>query len=439
MTHRLPRIGASRRSFLMGSSMAALGLGLTACGRADSTASVAASASATVSSGPATGDLTFWAGSPDGDTLKTFLKPFTEANPDLNLKITTIPSDDMDTKVTAAIASGKVPDMVMLYSQTQASMLATGTFASVPTGSIDTSAFFTPTQEGVQVDGVFKAVPWYAYGRACYYRKDIVEDELGLTVPTTWDENLTFLQGMVDGGYKTPLGLSVAWDEYTAEMFVEYLAQNDGSVISDDNSTWTINSDAAVETLEYIGKLFTSGYASPDGPLFLDTVPWITTGKTLVNINGPWLPGWLDEAKSDGWAAEHMGSFEMPAGPNGTVASALGSGSLGVFADSENTDAAWKLIQYMSEPDVQVDWYENFGNLPAVSSAWDDPAIADDEMLTAVRDIMEDTFTMPGVSTWSRVAAVIGEQMEKVARGKATAQDALDEAQSQAESIGTGN
>jgi len=86
-----------------------------------------------------------------------------------------------------------------------------------------------------------------------------------------------------------------------------------------------------------------------------------------------------------------------------------------------------------------VKWYEIFGNLPAVESAWDEPAIADSEILAPIRDSLSVGVTIPRVSTWSEVGLILSQQIERVARGTATAQEALDAAQAEAESIGVGN
>lgn len=132
---------------LAGASAAALTAGLAACGRSDAGESES-SATISVDDAPATGTVEFWAGAPDGDSLPPFVAAFKEENPDVTVNVTTIPSSEFDTKLTAAIASGRVPDLVSLYSQTQSSILATGAFQTVPEGLLDMSSFFEPALAG---------------------------------------------------------------------------------------------------------------------------------------------------------------------------------------------------------------------------------------------------------------------------------------------------
>jgi multiple sugar transport system substrate-binding protein len=415
-------------------SIALLAVTLTGCGRSDAPRSEAAGAS--VDDEPATGTLEFWAGAPAGDELPAFLDAFEAANPDLDINVTSVPEDQFDTKLTTAIASGDVPDMVYLYSQTQSTLLDTGAFAAVPDGVVDEGSFFESSYDSTLIDGVSFAVPWYSYANIYYYRADIVE-ELGLTPPTTWDQWSAFLAELQAAGYEHPLGLSVGWNGYSAQQFNDFAHASGGSFLSADGAAWTINSEENVQALEFYATLFDNGYASADGPGFLDTTPWFSSGETVMISNGPWFPGWLDEANGDGWSDEHVGSIVPPAGPNGHAAS-LGGGSLAVLADAQNQDAAWKLIRYLSGPDVQVDWYDTFGNLPAVETAWSSPAIEEDELLTAVKAAIPSGVNVPEVPTWNQVGQIIGEQMERVARGEATAREVLDEAQVQAEAVGTG-
>jgi multiple sugar transport system substrate-binding protein len=433
MTITRPRV---KRAALLAAAPAVIAtLLLSGCGRTDS---ADAGSSTTIDDSAATGTIEFWAGAPDGDELPAFLADFEAANPDVTVNVTTAPSDGFDTKLTTAIASGNVPDMVFLYSQTQSSMLATDAFEAVPDGLVDPDSFFPSSYDGTLIDGTSYAVPWYSYANVWYYRKDLVE-AAGVPLPKTWEEFETFAKSMQATGVANPIGLSVAWDGYTAQSLGEFAKANGGAFINEDDTEWTINSDANVGALDYWAGLIQQGYASADGPLFLDTTPWFSSGQTVMLNSGPWFPGWLDDANGEGWSAEHVGAIVAPAGKDGSVGS-IGGGSLAVLKDGKNSEAAWKLVQWMSQPDVQAKWYDTFGNLPAVESAWDDSeAISSDPLLQPVKDSIPNAVSVPAVPTWSEVGSIIGEQIERVARGEATAQEALDEAQAQAESIGTGS
>src|SRR3546814_15684356 len=70
-------------------------------------------------------------------------------------------------------------------------------------------------------------------------------------------------------------------------------------------------------------------------------------------------------------------------------ASVAGGTSFVVFRDSEHKDAAWKLVAYLSDPEVQARFHGMTGNLPPRRSPWKDPALANDPYARAFRDQLE--------------------------------------------------
>ena len=394
-------------------------------------------AQAAIDDAPATGVLQVWIGGAEGEKLPEFLADFEAANPELTIELTPIPSDQFDAKLLTAIAAGSVPDVVRLYSQSQASLMATGAFAPVPEGLVNPDDFFAGAYGTNVKDGVAYGVPMDAYATMFQYRKDLLE-KAGLSVPKTWDEMKTYAKAMQEQGVTWGLGMDVGYDIYNAQGLNEYVHQNGGSFLNAEQTAWTINSPENVAALEYWGSFFTEGLASADGPQFLDTVPWFTTGEIAGKDIGPWFEQWLVDTSGREWVDANLGTAPMPAGAAGSV-SALGSGSLAVLKDGKNPNAAWKLVRYMAQPATQVAWYQFFGSLPSVKAAWDDPAISANPLLDAQREALLTAVDIPQVPTWNQVGTYLGQQMELVARGQATAQQVLDDVQSFAESAGLGN
>ncbi len=104
----------------------------------------------------------------------------------------------------------------------------------------------------------------------------------------------------------------------------------------------------------------------------------------------------------------------------------------------KNRDGAWKLVQWLSQPDVQTKWYETMSDLPAVKSAWDSGELADDQMLGVFGEQLNSGEAPPTTPTWEQVAAVIDSDIEQVVKGKKDVDAAASDMQKQAQSIGTG-
>jgi multiple sugar transport system substrate-binding protein len=85
-----------------------------------------------------------------------------------------------------------------------------------------------------------------------------------------------------------------------------------------------------------------------------------------------------------------------------------------------------------------VSQYKEYSSLPAVISAWKDPAIAGQPLLDAFLTQLQNTKVFPQVSTWQQVTVRLGKELEAVAKGRQTAEKAASNVQSYAESVGTG-
>jgi multiple sugar transport system substrate-binding protein len=109
-----------------------------------------------------------------------------------------------------------------------------------------------------------------------------------------------------------------------------------------------------------------------------------------------------------------------------------------VFEQADNKDAGWAFVEFASRPEVQATWYETVRDLPAVQAAWDDEALAGDELLAAFGEQLDDAKSPPAIPTWEEVATAIDGQIEQVVVGDSSPEDACAAMQAEAESIGTG-
>lgn len=427
----------SRRGVLrLTAGTALLGsLALAGCGRGSGNAATAAGAKP-VDESPAKGTVDVWAAQGDADVLDKVVKPFKAANPKLTVKFTLIPNAEYYTKLQSAIAAGKGPDVAQFFPESQAQFLDPSILRPVPDGLVAPAAFFASLWDAGVVKNVAYTVPWYAYTYALVYRSDLAK-KAGVKAPTTWDDMVPFFKALQRAGAGHGLGADIGWDIFNGQDVAMYAWQAGGSLLSADGK-WMLDTPAMVDAIKYNASFFTSGIADTSGPTFLDAQPYFVSGKTACMITGPWVIGQLDAvAKKTGWTASDVATAPLPAGSSGSFSFSAG-GSWGVLADSGNPDAAWKFIRYVSKPSTQVAQYKAYGSLPAVASAWANPAIAGQPLLDAFLAQLKNTRAFPQVSTWQQVATRLGKEMEAVAKGKGSAAKAAANVQAYAESLGTG-
>jgi multiple sugar transport system substrate-binding protein len=407
---------------------------LTACGRTTETApGGGGSAASTIASGPATGTITVWAQADEGAALPAFAKEFEAANPGVKVKVTALPWDAAHNKYQTAIAGGSTPDVAQMGTTWMGDFA--DSFVPTPT-SIDTSGFFPGAVKSTQVGGTTFGVPWYVDTRVIYYRKDLAAKAGYATFPTTWVDFKAMAKAMqTKSGAKWGITLPVGGaDSFQSMLFFPWSA---GAQLTDqDQKKWTLDSPAWVEAMTYYQSFFKDGIATPNPDAGAGAAESaFVNGSVPMWIAGPSGIGSITKAGGAGFA-DKFGVAMVPKQKSAT--SFIGGSDLVVFKNSKNQDAAWKFIQFMSKPETQVKWQKAVGDLPAVQSAWLDPALASDPKLSVFGAQLKDTNSPPSVSTWTQVSSAADTALEQIVRAGVAPGEAMKGLQGKADSIGTG-
>jgi len=406
--------------------IAVTALALAGCGRGDGTEDGAAEPAAEVTEGAASGSIEVWAMGTEGEKLGDFAAAFVAENPDVEVNVTAVPWDAAHDKIATAIAGGTTPDVSMIGTTWMGEFAATGALDPTP-DLIDPAGFFEGAWETTNVGGTNYGVPWYVETRVLYYRTDLIPE-----APTDWAGLTAAAQSAMDAGATYGINLQPgqtgAW-----QTFMPFAWQAGAQLVNDDATEFTLDSPEMVAALTEYQSFFTDGLAPTDLPQG-SLEPDFMAGKIASFISGPWHVGILKELDEAGMA--NVALTTLPAGEN--EASFIGGANLAVFEATDNRDAAWKFVQWLSQPEVQVAWYEAVTDLPAISSAWDDPAIADDPYLTVFGEQLKTAVAPPSIPTWEEVASVIDTELERLCKSGADPQEVATTIQEQAAAIGTG-
>lgn len=408
-------------------------LALTGCGR--SSGDAASAPAAELSGGPATGTVTLWAQGTEGEALADFIKPFEEANPDVTVTVTPIPWDSAQNKYQTAIAGSTTPDIGMFGTDWMPGFAS----ALLPTpAQIDTSGIFPVSVETTEFDGEAYGVPWYVETRVIFYRSDLMKEAGFEEFPTTFDGLKELAQAYKDKA-GADYGISLPTSGWNAFLsLLPFAWSNDAAVISDDQTEWTFDTPEMEDSFEYLNSFFTEELAdkNPDTESSARASAFID-GSVPMFLSGPWdIPG-LTEAGGEGFG-DKFSVATIPASSSGTSTSFAAGANLAVFKAAKNPDAAWKLIQWLTEPDVQADWFEAVNDLPAQEVAWNDPALSENTKVSVFGDQLQSTKTAPPLTSWTQVSAAADTEVEQMIRGGKTPAEALAQIQSTADSLGTG-
>jgi multiple sugar transport system substrate-binding protein len=409
--------------------LAAAALTVSACGR-DAEDGGAAPGEA-VSGGRASGEITVWAMGTEGEKLSELADAFMRENPDAKVTVTPVPWDGAHNKLSAAIAGQETPDVTMLGTTWIGEFAKTGALDVVPPDLVSADDFFPGAWETGVVDGTSYSVPWYVETRLLFVNKAVAE-RAGITeAPKTWTELTQAVTDMrAKGGaqwgiYLQP-GQTGAW-----QTVMPFVWQNGGDI--HDGAAFTLDTPQVVEALEYYKSFYDKGLSPRDRLREGETEPKLLSGEIASFVSGPWHIGLLDELGGEG----QYELWPMPAG-SGDFTSFIGGSNMAVFENAKNRDGAWKFVSYLMQPDVQVTWYQTVADLPAVQAAWDNEALSGDPLLKVFGDQLDKAKAPPAIPTWEQIAAGVDTELEKIAKGAASAGDAAAAMQAQATSIGTG-
>jgi multiple sugar transport system substrate-binding protein len=387
-----------------------------------------------VAEGKATGEITVWAMGAEGEKLGEFAKAFTTENPEAKVTVTAVPWDAAHQKLASAIAAKQTPDVSMLGTTWMGEFAKTGALDPTPPDLIDKEDFFPGAWETGVVDGTAYSVPWYVETRLIFYRTDLAE-KAGVTAPAkSWEELTAMAKALKDKGgaesglYLQPGGTG-SWQS------VMPFAWSNGAELTE-GDTFTLDTPQMTEALGYYGSFFRDKLSTTtDLGLAGSLEQSFITGKIGAFISGPWHVGLLAEQGGAGFT-DKFAVMPMPTKQSST--SFIGGSNLAVFKDAENRDAAWKFVQWLSKPDVQVKWYQAVKDLPAVQKAWDDQTLSGDPFLAVFGQQLESAKAPPAITTWEQVAAAIDAEIERVAKSGADPAAAAKAMQEKASSIGTG-
>lgn len=415
---------------------AAACLALTACGRDDSAGAGGEDQSEEISGGKAEGTIEVWAMGTEGEMLDDFAEDFEEANPDATVNVTAVPWESAHEKLANAITAGETPDVSLIGTTWMGEFAEAGGLMPTPEGLVDEADFFPGAWESTEVGGTSYGVPWYVETRVLYYRTDLAKQAGWDEAPKSWDELTQFAQdlqgkaGAKYGFYVQP-GQTGSW-----QTALPFAWSNGASLTNEDGTEYTIDSPETAEAIDYYASFVQDGLSLDRAVDPGELESGFADGTFGSFISGPWHTGLVEDA---GVTEDQYTVAPLPSPDgDGMGTSFVGGGDLAVFNDAENPDGAWKFVQWLSDPETQQDFYDEVGDLPAVQAAWETGELADDPQLQVFGEQLNSAQSPPAVPTWEQVAGSIDALIEQAARGKISGEDAAQQMQAEAQSIGTG-
>ncbi len=363
--------------------------------------------------------LRFWVMGREGEVVAQLLPEFERRNPDVRVRLQQIPWTAAHEKLLTAFAGDALPDLCQLGNTWIPEFVALNALQRLDpkvsqSGTVVASDYFPGIWDTNVVGGHLYGIPWYVDTRVMFYRRDLFQ-RAGLDAPPrSWAEWKHALAALKSSAAPDDFAMLLPLTEF--EPLLALGLQQEQPLLRDDDTRGAFASSDFRSALSFYADMFRNGWAPALGSAQVSNI-WTEfgRGRFAAYISGPWN---IEELRRR-LPAEQQGSWmtaPLP-GPDGPGASTAGGSSLVIFRSSRHQEAAWRLIEYLSEPRVQVRFFEFSGNLPPRRTSWQDARLADDLHAQAFRDQLERVRPAPKVPEWERIAQEMQVAAERVVRG----------------------
>lgn len=373
--------------------------------------------------------LRLWAMGREGEVVSQLMPMFEREHPDIKVEVQQIPWTAAHEKLLTAYVGESTPDIAMLgntWVPEFAAIDALEPLDRLAARSADAprSDYFPGIWNTNVVDGVTYGIPWYVDTRVIFYRTDLLAAAGYRKMPDTWADWRSAMEKIKSRMTPRQYPALIPTTEWPPPVILGLQA---GSPLLKDHGQYGAFHDPPFKKAFtfYIG-LYRDGLAPALGASEISNLyQEFERGNIAMYISGPWQIGEftnrLSKDMQDKWD-----TAPMP-GVDGPGASLAGGASLSLFRASNHKREAWLLMEYLSRPEIQLQFYKLTGDLPARRTAWRDTSLTNNRHALAFREQLERVVPTPQVPEWEQIATTIYEHGEQAIRGRKTIDQTLVE------------
>ncbi|WP_147127238.1 ABC transporter substrate-binding protein [Shimia ponticola] len=305
---------------------------------------------------------------------------FDEMHPNLTVELDIVDREAWKTQIRNAL-SANPPDVVNWYAANRMlPYVEAGLFADVSDlWAEEEMAALASTKGAMTIDGKQWGVPYTYYQWGVYYRKDIY-DQLGLSEPTTWEEEKANCQAILDSGVKCyTIGTKFLW---TAGGWFDYINSRTNGydfhiALARGEIEWT--DDRVRQTFANWRELIDMGAFVDDHQSYSwqEAQQFMIDGEAAAYLMGnfsvaSFRDGGLDDTKLD--------FYQFPViNPDVDYAEDAPTDTFHMASGAQNPEAAKEFMRFVTSAEVQtkINAGDALGQLPVNANA----SIDDDKFL----------------------------------------------------------
>jgi len=314
-------------------------------------------------------------------TMEAQIAEFQSMHPDLNVETTVIDREAYKTQIRNFLTADP-PDVATWYAANRMRpYVEAGLFEDVSDlwAEEDIANNLASTKGAMTIDGKQWGVPYTYYQWGMYYRKDIFA-ELGLSEPTTWEEEKSNCAAIVASGRACyTIGSKFLW---TAGGWFDYLNLRTNGFdyhmdMAAGNVAWT--DDGVRQTFANWRELIDMGgfVANHQNYSWQEALPFMVKGEAASYLMGNFAVAPLREA---GLSDDQLDFYQFPSiNPDVALAEDAPTDTFHIPSNAKNKEAAREFLRFMVSANVQtiINNGDNLGQLPVNAGS----AVDDDKFL----------------------------------------------------------
>lgn len=368
--------------------------------------------------------------------LKPFVTRFEKLHPNIRIKLQDVPFEQIQDKLTTQIAGGNPPDAAFVDNGavgafgTRNALVNLDPYIAKST-AVKPDDYVDAFRKAATVRGSMYGLPLDGESTGLFYRTDLFEQAGIEGPPQTWEEFREAAQKLTNKE-KKQYGFAVFAPE-AAYYWYPWYWQTGARLLSEDGSQIAFNGEEGKRAAELYVDL-ARNYSPADllNANSYDGRVAFANGKVAMYVAGAWFAGTMlgQYPKITGkWATAPLPEDQQ-------CATTIAGDSLVIFQQSENKDAAWKWIEFLSAPQNMALWNigtkKNPGSLlPTRKSLLNDPQVfANNPILEGFAKQMECGVSDAAFDNpkWGEIETALNDNLGKAIYGDLEAADALDEA-----------
>lgn len=361
--------------------------------------------------------VTFWSlfTGRDGEFFDAIIEAFNASHTDIQLKNDMVKFDDYYTKLTAALAAGNAPDLVVCHQGNMLPYVEAGQLLALDDYLKEINAplndFVAAPLEACRFDGKLYSLPLDVHPIIMYVNMDVLK-AAGITeLPKTMEDMIADAVQVQEKTGKMGLDIDNTTATYKAytltRLFFSFMYQQGGTFLNADNTKAAFNNAYGERALKDLQDMVQKYKTTPAGLDYDTAMNVFKLGDAAFYFNGVWATGTLENIEGLNFQA-----LPLPA-LYGKAAAWGGSHTLAIPAhknqDPEQTKAALQAILWITEHGYM---WAKAGHVPTRISVQNSAEFAALPYRKGYADSAASVVASPTIVAWEEIYGTMSDMLE---------------------------